>query len=344
MKALALILFVVIVNSKSSDSDSDDSSSDDWRVDYLGRSTQFRIYNPYNNKQTLKIKISNLIEYNGTNDIPTNNKVSSFASTKNWDWLNIDGLDTFYLDSNISVIKNVYRAYDILDDNGNVDFNLTTIFFKEDGHLEDDTYIQENSVKFNVDITNWPFLDEDNYLKLCINLNTNNPDSSDSSSHDIDSSDSSDRRRRRRLRSDSSDSSDNSDDSDSSSDDDDVSNNWKAGDFNLYIVEEAECVGSNDTLIVSSEDDGSTDGSQRNICLRFEYCESGDIHYDPIVTYIEPNAAKTIDPVAVGLGVTFGILGLCLLIGLIYYFYRKKRKGQYQGLLATQEGRRTDTK
>ena len=317
-------LFLGAVNSASSDSD--DSSSDDWRLDYMGQSTQFRIYNPYNKKQTLKIKMSNLIEYDGVNNTATKNKVSSFAST-DWDWLNIDGVNAYYRDSNISIIRNVFQAYDILDDNDDdVNFNLTTIFFKEDAEIQGGVFGLENTVKFNVDITNWPFLNEGNYLKLCINLNTNNPSSSSDSADSADS----DSDRRRRMASSDDDSPD-SDDSEDSSDDE--ANNWRAGDFNIYVLDNAECDGSNDTLTVSSEDEGSLDGSQRNICLRFEYCESGDIYYDPIVTYLGSNEANTVDAVAIGLGVGFGVIGLCGLIGLGYYCYRKKGKGEYQGLL-----------
>ena len=245
--------------------------------------------------------MKSLIEYD-SDDKQTKNKVSSFAST-DWNWLNPDGVNTEY--QNNSVVKNVFQAFDILRRQNGVDFNLTTIFFKEDGEINDGVDVGRNTLKFNVDVENWPFESDDNYLKLCINLMTNGANDNDN----------------------------------------DTDNNWSAGDFNIYTLDEAECGGNaeNDTLSVNVDDDTNDDSdNQRDLCFKFEYCESGNIYYDPIITYdgnTNPDSGSgsstsSGDGVAIGVGVTFGVLGFIGLVAGGYYCYRKKSSdGMYRGLL-----------
>eukprot|EP00484_Ammonia_sp_Unknown_P028371 CAMPEP_0197030010 /NCGR_PEP_ID=MMETSP1384-20130603/9335_1 /TAXON_ID=29189 /ORGANISM="Ammonia sp." /LENGTH=261 /DNA_ID=CAMNT_0042459283 /DNA_START=29 /DNA_END=811 /DNA_ORIENTATION=+ len=219
----------------------------DWTVDYIGKSTQFRIYNPCNAHQFLKVKMEKLIEYDADSK-QTKNKLSSFASTS-WTWLNPNGQNTQY--NNYSVVKNVFAARDIIDDG--VDFNLTTIFFKENAEINDGDQVEKNSLKFNIDIAKWPFKSTGNTLRLCINLMTNGANSSHAN-------------------------------------DNETAGVWNAGDFQIYTLSEAECGGQNETLAVSVTDgsnsgDDSESSSHRNICFDFDYCESGDIRYDPIITF-----------------------------------------------------------
>eukprot|EP01084_Bolivina_argentea_P309113 534640_1 len=142
-------------------------ADEDFVVDYIGKSTQFRIYNQCDDKQFLKIKMTDLTEYD-SDDKKTTNKVTGFAST-DWEWDNPYGQNTVY--DGYKVVKNTFTATDVIS---NADFILTTYLFKEDAVInENNTHINVNSLKFNVEITDWPFLDSENYLQLCINLMTN---------------------------------------------------------------------------------------------------------------------------------------------------------------------------
>eukprot|EP01084_Bolivina_argentea_P309116 534645_1 len=157
------------VFSSTTDIPCDPDDYDDWRVDYIGKSTQFRIYNPCDDDQFLKIKMTGLTEYD-SNGKKTRNKVTGFAST-DWSWWNADGVNTEY--NGYKVIKNTFTANNIIR-NSNAGFELTTYIFKEDAVINNNaTNIDANSLKWNVKITDWPFENDNNHLELCINLMTN---------------------------------------------------------------------------------------------------------------------------------------------------------------------------
>ncbi len=120
-------------------------ADEDFRVDYIGKSTQFRIYNQCNDKQFLKIKMTDLTEYD-SNNRKTTNKVTWFAST-DWEWDNPNGVNTEY--NGYKVVKNTFTATYVV---GNADFILTTLLFKEDAVINDNKSVNVNSNGSNSNI------------------------------------------------------------------------------------------------------------------------------------------------------------------------------------------------
>eukprot|EP00483_Globobulimina_turgida_P000263 UN00263 len=250
MEKVLILLWSLAISSETTQSDTnstldcDTDPSEDWRVDYIGKSTQFRIYNPCDSKQFVKIKMTDLTEYDSNNQ-KTSNKVTGFAST-DWEWDNQNGANTQY--DGYRVIKNTFKVFNLID---SANFFLTTYLFKEDAVInKNETSVSQNSLKWNVNVTNWPFLDDENYLQLCINIMTN-----------------------KGMRSGNGDSSD------------DVENGrWRAGEFELNTFNTADC--GNDSISVNVSDQQNGGGNQRNLCFRFGVCNDTEIFYDPIVSYV----------------------------------------------------------
>eukprot|EP01084_Bolivina_argentea_P011742 21973_1 len=143
----------------------DEARSGDWDIDYVGQSTQFKLFDPCHENTFIKVKMSSLIEYD-SNGKKTKNKVPTFAST-DWNWNNPLGINTQY--QNYSVVQNVFEAKNILS---NSNFILSTILFKEDAIINNNININSYSIKWNVQITSWPFINNSSSLQLCVNIIT----------------------------------------------------------------------------------------------------------------------------------------------------------------------------
>eukprot|EP01084_Bolivina_argentea_P309114 534641_1 len=236
--------------------------------------------------------MTDLTEYD-SDDKKTTNKVTGFAST-DWEWDNPYGQNTVY--DGYKVVKNTFTATDVIS---NADFILTTYLFKEDAVInENNTHINVNSLKFNVEITDWPFLDSENYLQLCINLMTNK------GSNDEDD------------------------------EDDEANGLWRAGEFEIETFDEAKC-GDND-ISVNVTDETNGGGNQRNLCFTFDVCGETEIFYDPIVRHVNEEANSIGTNIAIIVGSIFGVLAFIGVVGLVYWFvFRNKARGPYKGLLDT---------
>eukprot|EP00483_Globobulimina_turgida_P008978 UN08996 len=144
-----------------------DSDMDDWTVDYIGRSTQFRIYDPCDNK-FIKFKMEDLTEYTSDGS-KTQYKETAFASTKDWTW--VPG------QPNSDQIINTFTADTLTKVDAS--FTLTTVFFRKEAEIPDpadnsqNITVNRNSLKFSVNISGWALSDPENYLELCVGIMTN---------------------------------------------------------------------------------------------------------------------------------------------------------------------------
>eukprot|EP01084_Bolivina_argentea_P133378 235385_1 len=144
------------------------NSIHDWIIDDIGKSSQFRLTTPcHNSKQFIKVKMVSLTEYDSLTGRKTRNKITSFAP-HNWYWITDE--DTQYNGYDATINKYV-STFGI--NNNEIEFNLTTILFYENGHLNGTDPFFENTLKWTTDINNWPFLNDENTLELCINVMSN---------------------------------------------------------------------------------------------------------------------------------------------------------------------------
>eukprot|EP01084_Bolivina_argentea_P025830 48030_1 len=300
--------------SGSKDSSSEDCSSNDWEVEYISSTARFQVYNPCNSDQFFKVEMTSLIEYN-SNNTATSNAITSFNSIDGI-WNNNDIGDDNEYEGNI-VLSNVFSAQNIITEG--VNFVLETLFFVENGNIYNKSIpITQYSLKWNVDISDWPFLNVNNTLRLCINTTTNN---AERGIKDSSSSERSDKRT-----SHSSDSKDNNYKN--------KMNAWNIGDFELQTLDYAECDGAQISQIsVNVKDQKNGDIYERNICFDFDYCE-GTIIYDPILSYNMNSASNSGLTMGgkVAIGFSVAIVLLIIFVVIFYCVYRKKC-GKYQGLL-----------
>jgi hypothetical protein len=223
--------------------DCDNSDLHKWRIDYIGKSTQFRIYDPCDGK-FIKFKMEDLTEYDG--DKKTNNKETSFASSKDWEWGENSGGHVIQYQGN-DAIYNKFEA-DTLTKNDAV-FVLETYFFSTEATIvvsdDKDMTLSPNSAKFNVNITNWVYEQSENHLVLCIGIMTNK-------AGDID--------------------------------DDPETKTFYLDEFEIDNIENATCIASDGTE-TGIHVDINRDGNGNNhldLCYTFDPCD-GDISYDPIL-------------------------------------------------------------
>eukprot|EP01084_Bolivina_argentea_P025831 48031_1 len=317
LSLLSLAFAISLCASSSGSSDNSDSSEDcnnnDWEVQYFASRAHFRVYNPCNSKQYFQVNMESLTEYD-SNSEATSNQISSFDSV-NGNWDNSDFGDDNEYEGN-SVFSNIFRA-DIIGEG--VNFVLETIFFRYDASIYNNSVtLNQYSLKWNVDLINWPFLNVNNTLQLCVNTTTNNAErgrkDSSSSDHTNDVNDAND-----------------SDDSNES--DENTLNEWNIGNFGLQTLSYADCDGS-ENIAVAVKDETNDNPNERNICFTFDYCESGTISYDPIISYIanENDSGLTIgEKAAIGVSVVMVFFIACGVI--LYCVYRRKKHGSYEGLL-----------
>eukprot|EP01084_Bolivina_argentea_P221236 374747_1 len=148
----------------------DDEDVTNWSIDYIGKSTQFRFYDPCDDK-FIKIKMEDITEYDSDGG-KTTNKETSFASS-DWDWEFEGGIIGSY--NGADAIYNKFVATELTKMDAN--FTLETIFFRQDVVIAiNDTHnrtVNAGDLKFNVDIHGWDYLDEANDIVLCIGIMTN---------------------------------------------------------------------------------------------------------------------------------------------------------------------------
>eukprot|EP00486_Rosalina_sp_Unknown_P002091 CAMPEP_0201567316 /NCGR_PEP_ID=MMETSP0190_2-20130828/7773_1 /ASSEMBLY_ACC=CAM_ASM_000263 /TAXON_ID=37353 /ORGANISM="Rosalina sp." /LENGTH=320 /DNA_ID=CAMNT_0047987167 /DNA_START=133 /DNA_END=1092 /DNA_ORIENTATION=- len=235
----------------------DDSDLSAWTVDYIGKSTQFRIYEPCDGK-FIKFKMEDLTEFNGETNKKTNNKETSFASSKDWLWGDgtYQGVDATYKGND--AILNIFHADELTD--GETTFNLTTWFFKNPTEIPDPNdanntiTVLANTLKFDTTIENWSYLADDNYLVLCIGIMTNK-------AGDID-------------------------------DDPDTKTFWLQG-FEIDNAQTASCIdenGDSTDINVGIERDGNGN-NHLDLCYTFDHCD-GTIKYDPTIQF-DPSSTSS---------------------------------------------------
>eukprot|EP01084_Bolivina_argentea_P228849 386406_1 len=147
----------------------DDQDENNWTVEYIGKSTQWRIIDPCDGKK-ITFKMEDLTEYAATNK-KTVFKETSFASIKDWQQENTQ---------NDEKITNIFVA-DALT-KVDASFSLITDFYRTEVEITDPNdvnstiMVDKNNFKYSVNITNWQLAAEDNYLELCVTIKTNSKD------------------------------------------------------------------------------------------------------------------------------------------------------------------------
>ena len=266
-------------NTDTTEADCDNSDLNEWRVDYIGKSTQFRIYDPCDNK-FIKFKMEDLTEYD--DDKKTTNKETSFASAKDWEWGQDSGTVVNYQGNDA-----IYNAF-VADELTKVEASLTleTRVFMDQVNITDPDdanntiTLRQNSLKFNVDINDWPYLEDDNYLILCIGIMTNK-------AGDID-------------------------------DDPDTKTFYLDG-FEIDNAETALCRDSqgNYTNINVTIDRDGNGNNHLDLCYTFDHC-NGNIHYDPTVQIVDGDNDNSGTTITGDNGSGFAILRMifCMVISI----------------------------
>eukprot|EP01083_Nonionella_stella_P218581 783725_1 len=149
----------------------------EYELDPIGKSTQFRITNTCDDS-FIKVKMETLTELHA-NLKKTKNKLTSFASTN---WIRSSEDDQTQCDCfgyGGACLYNEFTAYlsDDLDtpDDKEPTFVLKTMFALDVLKVTDTIEVPEGGLKLNVEIGDWPFLqeDDDHYLELCMRIMTN---------------------------------------------------------------------------------------------------------------------------------------------------------------------------
>eukprot|EP00484_Ammonia_sp_Unknown_P001906 CAMPEP_0197023832 /NCGR_PEP_ID=MMETSP1384-20130603/4477_1 /TAXON_ID=29189 /ORGANISM="Ammonia sp." /LENGTH=315 /DNA_ID=CAMNT_0042452109 /DNA_START=83 /DNA_END=1030 /DNA_ORIENTATION=+ len=232
------------------EADCDNSDLNEWRVDYIGKSTQFRIYDPCDTK-FIKIKMEDLTEYDGDTGIKTNRKETSFASAKDWYWGDDSGTVQEYQGND--AIYNKFVADDLT--RADASFSLETRFFKQESEIccDDDgnnMTLSSNTLKFDVAVDGWDYDKTGNYLVLCIGVMTNK-------AGDVD--------------------------------EDDDTKTYYLDSFEISNTATAQCTDSNGDVsnITVTVERGGNGNNHLDLCYAFEACD-GDISYDPFIWAAAP--------------------------------------------------------
>jgi len=281
----------------------------DWIIDDLGQSTQFRFRSQCSTNQFLKIKMVSLIEYDSKQKA-TKNRVNSFAP-HDWYWISDEDAEYEGFDA---AIKKYVSSFGVAGNE--VEFNLTTVLFYEEGELASNASFGENTLKWTTEISNWPFLDDDNTLKLCINVMTNAGSGGKNNSDDTN------------------------DDEEEDEEDEDVTR-FTFNDFEFRLEDTATC--GDDEVDVEVE---SVQKNQNhlNICFTFKACDDV-INHDPFVEYVPANGGggggaesqADVDVVGISLGASFGALAAFVVVVGACYFYKRNGKLRKHTMLIAEE-------
>jgi hypothetical protein len=144
-----------------------------WRVDPLGSSAQFRLVSTCS-KLAIKVQMVSAVELDDQGD-ETAHRITSFAS-QDYNWYTRTDTDPVSLE--VTRIINTYSVtgldvhdYDEPDPNP-IEFNLTTEVYLGDAVTTDTDTDTSNIAKFGVSIVNWPWYNDENTLKITLDVLT----------------------------------------------------------------------------------------------------------------------------------------------------------------------------
>lgn len=136
-----------------------------WRIEHLGQSGQFRLYDECDDNIWIKVKLDDITEIDSEGK-KTNNKITNLAG-QNFEWT-VNHATQF---NGFNAITNEYNGVFNTRNADSVMVRITTYFYTGDDTYEDDSEIvNSNVIKFSIQISNWEFYDTDNAIQVTFDV------------------------------------------------------------------------------------------------------------------------------------------------------------------------------